>query len=78
MRGTLTGEFDGMAPTRKSAEVAGFGILWFEDGWVIEWWWLTTVFDLGRHLDVFPTRPHALLRIAGRQIRWKLGWGRKR
>lgn len=77
MSGTMTGAFDGVAPSGRRAETAGFHVLRFEDGHVVEWWRLTNILGWGQQLDVLPFGPGAFLRIAGRQLRWKLGGGRR-
>ena len=76
MTGTMTGPFDGIAPSGRTAETAGFHVLRFEDGRVVEWWRLTNVLGWAQQLDVLPFGLGAFLRIAARQLRWKLGGGR--
>jgi steroid delta-isomerase-like uncharacterized protein len=77
MRGTFLGPLDGIAPTGRTAEVAGFHVLRFEDDRVVEWWRLNDLMNWARQLEVLPTGLGVLLRIVGRQLRWKLGGGRK-
>ena len=76
MTGTMTGAFDGVAPSGRTASTAGFHVLRFEDGRVVEWWRLTGLMGWARQLDVLPFGLGAFLRILGRQLRWKLGGGR--
>ncbi len=72
MSGTFTDTFDGQAPSGRSAAVAGFHELRFEDGQIVEWWRLNNVFGWGKQLDALPLGPRSLARIALRQLRWKL------
>lgn len=76
MSRTMTGAFDGVAPSERSASTAGFHVLRFEGGTVVEWWRLTNLMGWARQLDILPFGPGAFLRIFGRQLRWKLGGGR--
>lgn len=75
MSGTMTGVFDGVAPSGRRAETAGFHVLRFEDGRIVEWWRLTNLMGWARQLDVLPLGLGAFARIIGRQLRWKLGGG---
>jgi len=77
MSGTMTGTFDGVAAFGRRAETAGFHVLRFEDGRIVEWWRLTNLMGWARQLDVLPFGPGAFLRIVSRQLRWKLSGGRK-
>jgi hypothetical protein len=78
MRGRMTGPFDGVAPSGRTAATAGFHVLRFEDGRVVEWWRLTGLLGWARQLDVLPFGPRAFLRILGRQLRWRPGGRRTR
>lgn len=75
MSGTFTEAFDGQAPSGRSAEVAGFHALRFEDGAVVEWWRLNNIFGWGKQLDALPLGPRSFGRIALRQLKWKLTGG---
>lgn len=72
MSGTMTGAFDGVAPSGRQATTAGFHVLRFEDGKVVEWWRLTNIMGWAQQLDVLPFGPGAFVRILGRQLSWKL------
>lgn len=76
MTGTMTGPFDGVAPSGRTTSTAAFHVLRFEDGVVVEWWRLTNMLGWAQQLDVLPSGPRAFLRIVGRQLRWRLGGGR--
>lgn len=66
-----------VAPTGRSFEVPQFGIYRLEDGRIAEAWILADALGLVEQLDNLPAGPTAMLRIALRQARWRLG-GRKR
>lgn len=77
MSGTMTEAFDGVAPSGRQATTAGFHVLRFEDGKVVEWWRLTNIMGWAQQLDILPFGPGAFVRILGRQLRWKLRVGRR-
>jgi predicted ester cyclase len=66
-----------VAPTGRTFEVPQFGIYRIEDGQVAEAWVLADALGLVEQLGNLPRGPGAMVRIAWRQLRWRLG-GRKR
>ncbi|WP_255149116.1 ester cyclase [Halorarius halobius] len=66
-----------IAPTGRTFEVPQFGIYRIEDGRVAEAWLLADALGIVEQLGNLPTGPGAMVGIALRQLRWRLG-GRKR
>lgn len=66
-----------IAPTGQSFEVPQFGHYRIEGGRIAEAWVLADALGIVEQLGNLPTGPGALLGIAFRQLRWRLG-GRRR
>ncbi len=54
LTGTHQGEFQGIAPTRKTIEVRGVQIGRFEDGKIVERWGSTDELSIMRQIDAVP------------------------
>jgi predicted SnoaL-like aldol condensation-catalyzing enzyme len=54
-RGTHTGEFMGIPPTGKRAEITGINVNRFKDGKVVESWGILDTLSLMQQLGVIPT-----------------------
>lgn len=66
-----------IAPTGHTFSIPQFGHYRIEDGKVAEAWVLADALGIVEQLGNLPTGPGALLGIAFRQLRWRLG-GRRR
>jgi ketosteroid isomerase-like protein len=75
--GPLRMEDREIAPTGRTFEVPQFGLYRVEDGQVVEAWVLADALGIVEQLGNLPTGPGAMLEIALRQLRWRLG-GRTR
>jgi steroid delta-isomerase-like uncharacterized protein len=53
--GTHEGEFQGMAPTGKTVEITGMGIVRVENGKIAESWWEFDAIGLMQQLGAIPT-----------------------
>ena len=62
-----------IAPTGRTFEVPHFGIYRIEDGQIAEAWLLADALGIVEQLDNLPSGPGKMLRIALRQLRWRLG-----
>ena len=55
LRGAHTGEFLGMPPTGKTAQIDDFTMLRISDGKILEWWYDCNLLALMRQLGLMPT-----------------------
>lgn len=54
LKGTHTGEFLGMPPTGKTAQINDFTMLRISDGKILEWWYDCNLLALMQQLDLMP------------------------
>ena len=54
LRGTHTGEFLGMPPTGKTAQISDFTMLRIADGKILEWWYDCNLLALMQQLGLMP------------------------
>jgi hypothetical protein len=57
VRGTHTGEFQGLPPTYRRATIEFITIVRFADGKIVEGWQATDVLSVLQQLGVFPSGP---------------------
>lgn len=75
--GPLRVEDREVAPTGREFRVPQFGFYRVEEGRIAEAWVLADALGIIEQLDNLPSGPGAMVRIALRQLRWRLG-GRHR
>ena len=54
LRGTHTGEFLGVSPTGKTAQISDFTMLRIADGKILEWWYDCNLLALMQQLGLVP------------------------